>query len=392
MPHESEPQTDAPPQPGSPPVHEPADAARAPVESAGDGALRAIDAAERRVRSLGEAAASGVNDAAALALRRVRLAKLKALLAERANQLVQIKEALEARAAQVQAQAQALAQAQAEASARARTEAPAPPARETDHDTAHLIAAAAALDAQRGQLDAERAALQRDRAALDRAARALDRQRAARGASLLVAAGAVTLTALGALSWFVAGQVVQPVYLASVSLAAENPEQSLDDEQVEAWQAHVAAMPEDPQLLDAAAERFRQRGMTDLAQPGALVLRLKKDLDARTDEPGVVRFTLRGQGRTRVERELEALAGACVSLANDTRASRRDGAATILASASKADAEPIEDPRVAAFSAILGGLAALTLLCGAAAWRGLVQKRRAFEARMARAESDDDML
>ncbi len=358
----------------------------------------------------GKVSGTSADVAAAVRLRRERLARYKKLLHERASQLIQAKQAVEARFAEFEAikhqitgERQVLAgEREAIAAQRKALEAERAglhaeqehleksrhaadlhrPAQPAQHD--------AAIQQAQQQLAADRAALQRERLSLEAAAHVVAKREATRSTGLLVASVSVTLVALGALSWFGAGLVAEPVYLASVTLAAENANGDLDDDQIAAWQRAVAELPGDPQLLDLAAERYRQRGMTSLAGSGGLQLRLNADLDADTSALGVVRFTLRGTGKSRTERELETLAAACVSHANDIRAQRRDGVPTLVVATSKADEQPVEDPRLFVFASIMGGLTLFSLLAGFGAWRGLVGKRRRFEAEMTRIENADD--
>lgn len=294
------------------------------------------------------------------------------LLATAAAQLARTKESLDQRASAVTSAARP-----------AEDESVSPQAGQVPPDPARL--------ALEEQLVRERQALRADRAALEAVARRLLRKRggALAGASL---AGLLTLwVALAAGSWFVAGRFAPAMFAASARLGIEDAGGELDDEQRRAWGKFIEQLPGDPQFIELAADRFKQRLIPSLATPGLLAQRLERDLSLDPAGTGEVMLTLVGHGASRTERELQTIVSAAVTRANDTRAFRDDQAATLVLASAKTDPEPIEDPRLALFGAILGGATALLLLGGAACWRGFTRRADAQARAIAHVRADSDI-
>lgn len=204
------------------------------------------------------------------------------------------------------------------------------------------------------------------------------RARAARNkAGVLVAAAVATLIMILALSWAVAGHFFTPTYLARIELVPDTRGRELAPEHLEGWQAYHESLLRDPIVTQAAAERMARRGITSLADPGALRERLNADLRAEVPKPGRFLLELQGQGHERTRRILETYAATIVSHANASRERRPDGAATVIAVEASIVGEPLEDSR----PVIAAGLTGVFSIAAFLGWLALWMKLRKPDAK-----------
>jgi peptidoglycan hydrolase CwlO-like protein len=196
--------------------------------------------------------------------------------------------------------------------------------------------------------------------------------RRARGGASLVAAGlGIGLAAAAGIGWWAAGLLRPPTYEAAATLAASEADVAGDPDAARQWTWFLAGLPEDPQFLDRAASRMRDRGIDRWAAPTDLRRGLGERLDVDDDGAGRLTLRLQGEGAGPTERALATLATAMMAYANDTRVARADGAATVLASASKASSDPIADERLAMLAITGGGAAGVVILVWLIAWGSL---------------------
>lgn len=198
------------------------------------------------------------------------------------------------------------------------------------------------------------------------------------------------LAIIGGLSWVIAGQVAPEVYLARVTVAAENRDRQLNAGELSEWQIFHEALVKDPRFLQFAAGRMERQGITALATPATLKDRLDQDLSAQAGKPGELTLELKGHGMSRTERELQTLAIAVQSQARDAQATRVDGANTIIRDPAKASTDPIETARPQYALIIFGGLAALAGVLAFFVWHRLSQAKLKFDASSGVGATEDD--
>ncbi|MFN0131682.1 MAG: hypothetical protein ACKVW3_03990 [Phycisphaerales bacterium] len=222
------------------------------------------------------------------------------------------------------------------------------------------------------QILAQREQLARARAELGHGQKKLERlqTRASRGrAAALVFYLTGTALALAALSWGVAGSIVQSPYAARAVLAAETKGLSVTEGQVAEWQAFQEAQLADPATIEMIAERMARRGIASLATPGQVQDRLKRDFVHQSAQPGQLVLELRGEGAGPTTRALDTIVTALASQANATKERRPDGLGTILAEPANTNTGPISDQRPLYAAATFLVSFGLSILVGALAWR-----------------------
>lgn len=225
--------------------------------------------------------------------------------------------------------------------------------------------------ALKSQLSLERAAVAK---AVERAERRAAKNRA--GVFMLTVVAMIAIIVGG--SWQLSGTLRPGTYLAQMTVAMERDGAS--PEHVASWSSYLERLVSDPQMLEAAADRMKRRGILELANPIDLHNFLEENLDLMAGEVGRLTLTLKGSSAQRTERILETLASAYIGLANETRDLRMDRSATIVEARAQASSEPIEDPRMALFGMMAGGGSALALFGTAVAWRVLIGRKRKIES------------
>ena len=199
------------------------------------------------------------------------------------------------------------------------------------------------------------------------------REKAARTkAANLIAAALGCFAIIVVCSWLIAGQFATPTYLARIELTPEVRGRDMTEEQVVAWRVYHESLLRDPLVTQAAAERMGRRGITTLADPGALRERLAESLRHETPVPGRLILEFEGEGHERTRRILETYAAAVVSHANASRERRPDGASTAIAVEAAIVGEPLNDNR----PVIAAGISGVLSLAALFAWMGLWAKLR----------------
>lgn len=208
----------------------------------------------------------------------------------------------------------------------------------------------------------------------------IESKRAAARAGWIVAASAVTLLALSALSWMIAGQAAPATYAARTVIVAEADGRRITPEERAEWQRYHTQLLGDPRFLERAADRLTQRGLIERAEAGSLAARLGRDMTQLSIEEGRLELELRGPGKAQTERELDTIARALISESNAARQRRAVGVTALMAEAPAAG-EPIDTsrPMYAAVGVCLAAL--LTLMFGSTVWRKLAKTSRDHELR-----------
>ena len=185
---------------------------------------------------------------------------------------------------------------------------------------------------------------------------------------------------LGGVAWLGAGQLAPEIYLAKATLSADSRERKLTDGELEEWRNFHRTMLDDPRFLQFAAERMAKQGIASLSTPGSLKDRLRADLTTYDNVPGELTLQMKGIGKEKLERDLQAIAVAAQSQARDARERRVDGASTVITESAKAGDGPVESERIYYAAAIWGGsLLVLGAITGFI-WRRLSQAKLQFDA------------
>ncbi len=184
---------------------------------------------------------------------------------------------------------------------------------------------------------------------------------------------------LAAVSWFAAGRFAPGEYAAHVTLVANSGDRAMNDDDLASWGSFVAALPDDPQFVEFAAERMKRRGITTLGIPGELRSVMRESLDVASPTPGSVEFEFRGEGSERSRRVLETYAVALSSAANNARGRRSDGATTLIPDEVKAGTEPLDTKRIEMAGMVFGGSMLGSLLLGGLFWARLSAAKSRFE-------------
>jgi chromosome segregation ATPase len=173
----------------------------------------------------------------------------------------------------------------------------------------------------------------------------------------LAAAGvaAIAGVALAGASWLVAGRVAPMTYVASAAISADTTKRELSEQELASWQEYHEKLVGDASLLEAAAERFKRRGMASLGEPGALAAYTRLNLSTQSTGPGQLTLELRAGRPTQAQRELDTFVIALINTANQARARRSDGAPTVLSQEITTQTTPIADQRPIYAGAIFGG-------------------------------------
>jgi|GEM_PF-6567967 len=185
---------------------------------------------------------------------------------------------------------------------------------------------------------------------------------------------------IGGIAWLAAGQLAPETYLAKATLAADSRERKLTDAELEEWRNFHRAMLDDPRFLQFASERMAKQGIASLATPGSLKDRLRADLSTFDNVPGELTLQMKGVGKERLERDLQAIAVAVQSQARDARERRVDGASTVISESAKAGEGPVESERIYYAAALWGGSLLILGLITGFIWRRLSQAKLQFEA------------
>lgn len=242
-----------------------------------------------------------------------------------------------------------------------------------------------ALRKESEQLYLQRESLAEAKAAVDRSAKKVAAKAAKGKAVNVVLAAVVTMAILAFASWYVVGEIAEPVHVASVELGAD-PQASPTESQLEAWQDYHEALLDDPQFHELAARRLKARGYTQFGTPSDVRAMVSSGVIAmETSVDGRLTLLYTGAGADRTQRVLDTFSSALSSFANETRGHRYDSAATAIIVPASIDPTPIEDPRVNLFAMVFGGACAFALFSSLVLWRRMSRDISEFDARL----SDD---
>ena len=188
-----------------------------------------------------------------------------------------------------------------------------------------------------------------------------------------------TFAVIGVLSWAVADRIRPATFAASATVVADGRGRALDGSELAEWQRVHDAMVTDPAMLEAAAQRMKQRGILSLATPGALLERLGTDLTASSPQDGTLLLELRGQGQEKTRRELETFTVALTSQSNSGRQRRAGGAAAALEGEVRVGNDPVADERPELAGMIAAGGGVLAAMLVGILWKRLSREREDFE-------------
>lgn len=214
------------------------------------------------------------------------------------------------------------------------------------------------------------------------------RGRAAATAFFIVAAS----TALAGASWLIAGQVAPEAFIAKAIVAADSPDRQLNAGELEEWTDYHEKLLNDPRFHDFAAQRLSRQGFPNLASPTAVNDKIKESIRTESNKPGELTLEMKGVGRERVERELQAISVALQSQSQALKDQRPDGAKTIISQAAKAGQEPLDSVRLVYGGAIFGGCMLVFGVLVGILWNRLAQAKFKFDQSQAVDTTDDDKL
>lgn len=190
-----------------------------------------------------------------------------------------------------------------------------------------------------------------------------------------------TLGVLMALSWGIAVKYAPATFAAHAVIQADYKGKQPSEGNAVAWQQYMESLAEDPQLVEAAAERLEQRGIAELSNPGALRQELRRSLLIESATPDSISVSMKGSRPESTMVVLDTLVTAMVSTANAGRAQRPDGIAAEVAKAAQVGDGPVSDQRLTYAGGIFGGSSLLSMACAV-----LIGKRL---GKLKRQESDE---
>src|SRR5690606_33563256 len=130
------------------------------------------------------------------------------------------------------------------------------------------------------------------------------------------------------------------------------------------WQTFHEEFVADARFIEAAAPQLGRRGITTLAQPGALTADLEANLTAFSPGPGQLTLEYRGEGATRARRVVETLVATLAREASLSRDRRADGLRSVVTDEAAVMGRPISDGRLVYAAGIFAMLAGATLGVG----------------------------
>ncbi|MBC7835290.1 MAG: hypothetical protein H7Y88_09355 [Phycisphaerales bacterium] len=245
-----------------------------------------------------------------------------------------------------------------------------------------IIAAKGAMVKRQAECDAVLAQRPRLAAAIE-AVRVQERKLVAKGAKsgalALVFYVVGTIGVILALSWAITAQVAPATYVARATISAERGGITPSDTELQGWQVFHEDLAIDPRMMEAASERFRQRGLETLGTPAEVQSWYKAGMFASSSQDGQLTLELRGVGASRTQRELDTFVTAMVSVANAGRAARTDAMATAIIEPAKAGDEPVADQRLLYAGGMAGGGFFGASLLGLGVWGRLKRSKSRYE-------------
>ncbi len=241
------------------------------------------------------------------------------------------------------------------------------------------------------------ARIQRDREVLNEAARclaasekAMIRRWARPRAIVTLGCAMIVLTFAAGASWFLANTFYPATRTASLRVIPETrPGTAFTDQQAAAWQDWHAGLPEDANFVRTLAARFEERQIAELADPDLLDDLLETSLTVDVSTPKEIVFTMSGNDEDRLMQVLDTMGATIVTESRRQVGRRSDGAEATIAGERHEHGQivyatmnptPIEDERLVRalyiFLGILGGLFALMVIV----WAGLSRREGVFQS------------
>ncbi len=245
-----------------------------------------------------------------------------------------------------------------------------------------IVAAQSAI--QRRHADCELVLSHRSKLAqlaqqLSRAEKKITASKARSGAAAAVLYFAATLGILAVMSWEVSKRVWPGTYIARAVIEADPGRRSPKPEDYAVWQKDHSELLGDPRLMEVAAQRMQQRGLTALGSPGELASRLKQDMYVQTSKPGSLTVELRGEGAEKTALVLDTVVTAFKSVADQGKDERTNDMGVVIAQAATPGTEPLMDKRIEKAGSVFAGAALAAGLAGLVIWSRLVKAKKKFD-------------
>ncbi len=205
------------------------------------------------------------------------------------------------------------------------------------------------------------------------------RRHAGGRAVISVFCGVLGFSLLAGLAWAIAREVAPARFMAESILVAEGRGRDLNPAERAEWQRYHESLIRDPMFHEAAAERFKRHGSTELATPAAISELVTASVRTESLADGELRVRLSGEGADRTARTLDTFSAALASFANGSQQRRIDGGATRISREAEAGDTPIDNVRTFYALGILGAGAAISLGATLGLWRRLSRAKSEFE-------------
>jgi len=229
------------------------------------------------------------------------------------------------------------------------------------------------------QILSQRAELALAKRAIDSATKVAAQREAKAKAGSLVFFSVFTISILGALSWFAAGQFFPGQYASRATIAADGKGRELSAEELKEWQTFHTSLVEDPRFAELAADRMNQRGITSLGQAGAVGQLVKSSVSTSSTADGQLTIELRGEGSARTQRILDTFTIALASQANAARERRIDGGTTVIKETASLPSAPLDNDRLVYAAILWAGSSLFALIVGLVLWKQLAAAKARFE-------------
>lgn len=229
------------------------------------------------------------------------------------------------------------------------------------------------------QILAQRVELSLAKRAIDNATKKAAQREAKAKAGSLVFFSVFTISILGGLSWFAAGQFFPGQYASRATIAADGKGRELTADELKEWQTFHNSLVEDPRFVEVAADRMNQRGITSLGQAGAVGQLVKSSVSTSSTADGQLTIELRGDGPARTQRILDTFTIALASQANAARERRIDGGSTVIKESASLPTAPLDNERVVYAAILWAGSSLFALIVGLVIWKQLAAAKARFE-------------
>ncbi len=214
---------------------------------------------------------------------------------------------------------------------------------------------------------------------LSRAEKKITASKARSGAAAAVLYFAATLGILAVMSWEVSKRVWPGTYIARAVIDADTGRRTPKPEDYAAWLKDHSELLGDPRLMEVAAQRMQQRGITALGSPGELSSRLKQDMYVQSAKPGSLTVELRGEGAEKTALILDTVVTAFKSVADQGKDERTNDMGVVIAQAATPGTEPLMDKRIEKAASVFAGAAFAAGLAGLVIWSRLVKAKKKFD-------------